>query len=193
RLGRLGLKAQVPDVREFVRDAMTVELGVTVPQEAGFTFGATADEDAVPDPEFSSDQIDTLAFFIAQLAPPMPVEEVPGGLDLFVSTGCDACHVPEIPGSGEGFPTPAYTDLLLHSVAAPGTAGIDDGAALGTLFRTPPLWGLSGTGPYMHDGRSTTVEDAILAHDGEAQVSRAAFEGLSAADQQLLLRFLESR
>lgn len=193
RIGRLGWKAQVPNVREFVRDAMGAELGITVPDEAGHTYGATTDEDGVADPELSSTEIDAVTFFIANLAPPMPIEEVPGGLDVFTAVGCDGCHVPEIPGSGEGFPAPAYTDLLLHSVAAPGTPGIDDGMALGTLFRTAPLWGLSGTAPYMHDGAATTVADAIMAHDGEAQASRAAYEALSDADRELLLRFLETR
>lgn len=193
RIGRLGWKAQIPSVREFVRDAMSAELGITVPDEAGFTFGAPADDDAVADPEISSAEIDAVAFFIANLAPPMPLEDVPEALDIFSAVGCDGCHVPEIPGSGEGFPAPAYTDLLLHSVAVPGTPGIDDGMALGTLFRTSPLWGLSGTAPYMHDGSARTVEDAIMAHDGEAQASRAAYEALPDADRELLLHFLETR
>ena len=62
-----------------------------------------------------------------------------------------------IPGSGEDFPTPAYTDLLLHSVAPEGALGIDDGEAVGTLFRTPPLWGTAGSAPYMHDGPASTA------------------------------------
>lgn len=193
RVGRLGWKAQVPNVREFVRDAMGAELGVTVPDEDGFTFGATADNDGAPDPEFSTEEIDALTFFIAQLAPPLPVEDVAGGHDLLVAAGCETCHRAEIPGSGEGFGTFAYTDLLLHSVAAPGTPGIDDGVALGTLFRTAPLWGLAGSAPYMHDGAATTVADAIAAHDGEAQASRAAFDAMSQGDKDTLLRFLETR
>ena len=180
-------------MREFVRDAMTAELGVTVPAEEGFTYGASVDDDEVPDPEFSTEQIDTMAFFIATLAPPMPTEDVAGGFELFAEVGCNTCHIREIPGSGEGFPAPAYTDLLLHSVAPAGATGIDDGLAVGTLFRTPPLWGLAGSAPYMHDGEAATVEDAILAHDGEAQATTAAFEALPEADRRLLLRFVETR
>jgi len=193
RVGRLGWKAQVPDVREFVRDAMSAELGITVPVESGYTFGSTSDEDGVSDPELSSQEIDALAFFIAMLAPPMPTQEVSGGFELFATVGCDGCHVREIPGSGEGFPTPAYTDLLLHSVAPPGSFGVDDGVATGTLFRTPPLWGMAGSAPYMHDGAALTIEQAIAAHDGEAQASRAAYEALSAAEQELLARFVKTR
>jgi len=193
RVGRLGWKAQVPSVREFVRDAMSAEMGITLPEEAGFTYGVTSDEDDVPDPELSSEQIDSIAFFIEHLAPPMPTEDVPGGFALFSQVGCDTCHRETIPGSGEDFPTPAYTDLLLHSVAMPDARGIDDGVGVGTLFRTPPLWGVSGSAPYMHDGLAGTVEDAIAAHDGEAQASRRAYEALDSADQATLIRWVESR
>ncbi|MBW2508410.1 MAG: hypothetical protein JRE81_07260, partial [Deltaproteobacteria bacterium] len=51
RLGRFGWKANVPSVREFVRDALSGELGITVPDEAGFTFGRTEDDDDIADPE----------------------------------------------------------------------------------------------------------------------------------------------
>ena len=193
RVGRLGWKASVPSVREFVRDGMTNEMGITVPEEEGFSFGVSSDDDGVADPEISSDEIDAVAFFMENLAPPMPLEEVPGGLEVFSAVGCDTCHMPEIPGSHEPFPTPAYTDLLLHSVASPGTPGIDDGVAVGTLFRTAPLWGIANTAPYMHDGSATTIEAAIAAHDGEARSAREAFEGLDAADRETLLRFLETR
>jgi CxxC motif-containing protein (DUF1111 family) len=113
RVGRLGWKAQVPSVREFVRDAMSAELGMTVPQETGFTFGNLSDDD----PALSTDEIDTIAFYMERLAPPMPTAGVPGGEALFEAVGCDSCHVGRIPGSGDSFPVPAYTDLLLHSVA----------------------------------------------------------------------------
>ncbi len=193
RVGRLGWKAQVPNVREFVRDAMSAELGITVPVEEGFTFGVNSDDDLAPDPEITVDEIDSITFFISNLAPPMPTEEVPGGLEVFVAVGCDGCHIPEIPGSGEGFPTFAYTDLLLHSVSSPGTVGIDEGLARGALFRTPPLWGLAGSAPYMHDGSAATVADAIGAHDGEAEASKAAFDALANAEKTTLIRFLETR
>jgi CxxC motif-containing protein (DUF1111 family) len=193
RVGRLGWKAQVPDVREFARDAMSAELGITVPDETGRTFGSRTDDDDVTDPEISSDDLDKLAFFIEKLAPPMPTAVVPGGVELFSAVGCATCHVPLIPGSGQNFPTPAYTDLLLHSVAPAGRRGIDDGVARGTLFRTAPLWGVATTAPYLHDGSAATIEEAIEAHDGEAVASRAAFYALSVADRTTLLNFVKTR
>ena len=70
RLGRFGWKANVPSVREFVRDAMSNELGVTVPAVSGETFGNTRDGDGVTDPELRPEDLDDVAFFLARLAPP---------------------------------------------------------------------------------------------------------------------------
>jgi CxxC motif-containing protein (DUF1111 family) len=33
-------------------------------------------------------------------------------------------------------------------------------------MRTPPLWGLRLMTTFVHDGRVTTIGEAILAHDG---------------------------
>lgn len=60
------------------------------------------------------------------------------------------------------------------------------------FFRTPPLWGLAETAPYLHDGRAFTVTEAIEAHGGEAAPSRALFRGLSGFDQAALRVFLMS-
>ena len=59
-------------------------------------------------------------------------------------------------------------------------------------WRTPPLWGVSATAPYLHDGRATTLEEAILAHGGEGTFSAKAYQALSAAQQSALLQFLEA-
>jgi mono/diheme cytochrome c family protein len=57
-------------------------------------------------------------------------------------------------------------------------------------FITTPLWGVATSPPYMHDGRSPTLRDAILAHAGESQGSRAAFAALGLDDQQKVVDFL---
>ncbi len=191
RLGRFGWKAQVPSVHEFVRDAMTAELGLTVPETEGFTYGATADEDGVPDPEFGEEQVDTMAFFLQHLDFPRPKAEEAAGREVFESVGCASCHTPEFT-TADGTVVPVYSDLLLHDVAPEGSMGIPDFDARLTEFRTPPLWGISDTGPYMHDGLAETVEQAVLAHAGEADAVRAAFEALSDEDKVALLAFLEA-
>ena len=52
------------------------------------------------------------------------------------------------------------------------------GGALRQEWRTPPLWGLRDSGPYLHDGRAATLEQAIASHGGEAQKTAQRFFGL---------------
>ena len=190
RLGRFGWKAQVPSIREFIRDAMSAEVGVSVPDEDGPTFGFLTDDDGVADPEISVSEIDAMEFFLALAAPPAPAQDVPAGRQVFEDIGCQSCHVPELMGA-DG-PVPLYSDLLLHDVAPADYDGIPDGVADGRQFRTPPLWGLRFTAPYMHDGMATTVQDAIEAHAGEATGVVDAYNALSDDDRNALIEFLEN-
>lgn len=195
RLGRLGWKAGVPSVAEFARDATSNELGLTVAQVAGHTFGFGADGDEHPDPEVSAEALEDLTFFMAALAPP-PRTSVDAAAEgrgeaLFAAVGCDGCHVPSM-RTEDGEAVPLFSDLLLHDVAPAGFLGIADGAATTRQFRTPPLWGLGQTAPYMHDGRADTIEDAIARHEAEGDASRRAYELLSSSERADLLAFLQS-
>ena len=58
--------------------------------------------------------------------------------------------------------------------------------------RTAPLWGVRDSGPYLHDGRAKTLEQAIAMHGGEGQQSAMNFYTLSKPDQTLVLAFLRS-
>mgnify|MGYP001818213449 CR=1 FL=1 len=113
------------------------------------------------------------------------------GEEVFSDIGCDGCHVPEL-RTASNLPVALYSDLLLHDVAADDAVGIEDGDAEMLEFRTAPLWGLATTAPYMHDGRATTVGDAIIAHDGEAAASRDAYLDLPADRRDALIAFLQS-
>jgi hypothetical protein len=66
-------------------------------------------------------------------------------------------------------------------------------------FLTENLWGVGSTAPYMHDGRATTLAEAILEHAqsstdnaSEARASRAAYLNRSTGDKQALIAFLEN-
>lgn len=195
RLGRFGWKANVPSVREFVRDAFSGELGMTVPDTPGMSFGSGDDSDPTPDPEADANTIDAITAFIELLAPP-PRTRVDVALEdrgevIFRSVGCANCHVPTL-GAVDGVDVHAYTDLLLHDVAQPNAFGIAEGDAGIRDFRTPPLWGLSRTAPYLHDGRANTIENAIAEHAGEAIAAREEVTKLSASDRNTLLAFLRS-
>ena len=195
RLGRFGWKANVPSVREFVRDALSGELGMTVPDEPGSSFGSLRDGDEAPDPEADADTIDAMTTFIAFLAPP-PRNRANTALEdqgesTFNSIGCAGCHVPMLQAA-DGTEVRAYTDLLLHDIAEADALGIEEGDAGIHDFRTPPLWGLGQSAPYLHDGRASTVEDAIAAHGGEAAAARDEVADLSAVDREALFTFLRS-
>jgi hypothetical protein len=66
-------------------------------------------------------------------------------------------------------------------------------------FLTENLWGVGSTPPYMHDGRATTITEAILEHatdaandPSEAAPSRRAFKALSLGDKKALVAVLEN-
>jgi CxxC motif-containing protein (DUF1111 family) len=195
RIGRFGWKADIPTLAEFTRDALSNEVGVTVPAVDGMTFGNTADNDGVPDPEISLGDFNTLVFFMQNLAPPPRTSTNPAleqaGAAVFSSVGCDGCHVPSMPTT-DGVNVPLYSDLLLHDLGPTNGPGIADDQAGMTDFRTAPLWGIAKTAPYMHDGRAFTIADAILAHGGEAEAVRAAYTRLAPAQRAALLAFLGS-
>ena len=160
-------------------------------------FGITQDSDAVADPEFGEADISDLVFFLEELAFPQrdltvaPSETLSEGEMLFAAIGCATCHRPALP-TRDGTDVPLYSDLLLHDVGGPNYVGVADGAAAAREMRTPPLWGLRATAPYMHDGLASTIEAAIAAHASEAERARKAYEQLSASDRMSLLSFLRS-
>jgi uncharacterized integral membrane protein (TIGR00698 family) len=111
------------------------------------------------------------------------------GALLFRSIGCDKCHVPSLRAGDREWRL--YSDLLLHDMGP----GLDDkivqGEAEGRDWRTAPLVGLGLRTRYLHDGRATTLRDAIIAHGGEAQIVRDRYLATAERDQELLLRFLQ--
>ena len=192
-VGRFGWKAQIPTLRDFLRDALGGETGITVPDD-GRGFGMLTDDDTVADPEISEDELDDLDMFASNLSAPQrrnaDAPSVLIGEGLFDTVGCANCHIPSLEGS-EG-PVFLYSDLLLHNIMPDDFRGMAETDAGVGVFQTPPLWGISRTAPYLHDGRATTLTDAIMNHDGEAALVRAEFEALSATDKVALIRFLES-
>lgn len=195
RLGRFGHKAQVPTLTEFVRDAVTAELGMTLPWVDARSFGAVHDNDGVADPELTPAFADGLLYYLRTLAPPPRAKGqdpviLEAGAKAFSQALCDRCHVPALKGA-EG-DVPLYSDLLLHEVWPAGTPGIEEASAGTREFRTAPLWGLRATAPYMHSGAADTIAQAIALHDGEAKASREAWDKLDEGARKALLAFLGS-
>lgn len=92
-----------------------------------------------------------------------------------------------------------YSDMLLHDMGEELADNRPDVTANGREWRTAPLWGtrlvadvLGGTPFFLHDGRATTLEAAIRAHGGEAQMAKEEFFSLSEIGRQEVIAFLES-
>jgi CxxC motif-containing protein (DUF1111 family) len=59
-------------------------------------------------------------------------------------------------------------------------------------WRTPPLWGVADSAPYLHDGRAETLLEAISLHGGEAHATRERFLLLPLRDRQAIIAFLKT-
>ncbi len=70
---------------------------------------------------------------------------------------------------------------------------IDEAGTGASTFLTRNLWGVGSTAPYLHDGRATTLTEAILEHGGESAASLSAFMARSLAEKQALIAFLNNQ
>jgi CxxC motif-containing protein (DUF1111 family) len=59
-------------------------------------------------------------------------------------------------------------------------------------WRTPPLWGLRDSAPYLHDGRAATIAEAIALHGGEGMAAARAYQRLSQNEREQVELFLQS-
>lgn len=95
--------------------------------------------------------------------------------------------------AGGGIMVPLFADLKRHDM---GDGLAESFHLVGTQrnreFTTARLWGIADSGPYLHDGRATTLTEAILWHGGEAQPQRDAFDALNDSAKVALLTFLRS-
>jgi len=57
-------------------------------------------------------------------------------------------------------------------------------------WRTPPLWGVADSAPYLHDGRAEALVDAIALHGGEADACTKRFFELPVGERMAVLEFL---
>ena len=218
---RFGWKAQNKSLEIFAGEAYNVEQGVTndlFPQERDETpscrFNATPESRADLETGELSD-VTLFAVFMRFLAPPTPAaptsaaeaDSIARGRAKFESIGCALCHTPSLQTGKSASPALSgkdvnlFSDLLLHNMG-PGLADdILQGNARGDEFRTAPLWGLGQRIFFLHDGRTTDLRQAIMAHkswgnfyfrSSEANVVIDRFDALGGADTQDIFNFLRS-
>jgi CxxC motif-containing protein (DUF1111 family) len=85
-----------------------------------------------------------------------------------------------------------FSDLKRHDLGPLVAESIDEAGTGPSVFLTEALWGVGSTAPYMHDGGSTTLTEAIQRHGGEASGARSAFNSASNQRKSDLLDFLNN-
>ena len=219
-LGRFGLKAGQPSIREQSAAAFSGDIGIStslLPFGAGDCTAAQTACMGAPDGndadtggvEIGEDGLELVSFYSRNLGVPergaVDDPQVLRGKQVFYDTGCIACHTPKfVTHRLENQPEQSfqliwpYSDMLLHDMG-PGLAdNRPEARATGREWRTPPLWGIgltetvSGHSYFLHDGRARSLMEAILWHGGEAEPQKQAVIGMAKPDRDALVRFLES-
>jgi hypothetical protein len=93
-------------------------------------------------------------------------------------------------GRGGAAMVPLYSDLKRHDMGPDLADGIDETGTGPSVWLTRPLWGVGSTDPYLHDGRATTLDEAIRAHGAEAAGTRDAYLALTDKERAEVVAFL---
>ncbi len=218
-LGRFGLKAGAPTIREQSAAAFAGDIGISNPLfDAGAGECTEAQVDCLAAAHGDTDErgfeidaegLDLVAFYSRNLGVPARRgegdPEVLRGKQVFFETGCNKCHTPTfVTHRLEDRPEQSFqliwpfTDMLLHDMG-PGLAdNRPEARASGQEWRTAPLWGIglteqvSGHTYFLHDGRARSLLEAVLWHGGEAQAQRDSVANMPPPDRAALLTYLES-
>ena len=130
------------------------------------------------------------------------------GFEVFSKVGqCTLCHLPPtfsdglFHNVGIGFdaekPDLGRGKILADAAAKAGTPAPPEAETLQGAFKTPTLRGVALSGPYFHDGRAATLEDAVDLMAGGGKPNPHLDEKLKAvtltpAQRTQLLTFLRS-
>lgn len=212
RIGRFGWKLEFATLNDFVKAACANELGLSNPgRPQAVPLGQLAYKSEGTD--LTDEQCVMMTDFIRDLAAPTQVlptdsksrSQVEAGHALFAKIGCADCHSEKL-GPIAGI----YSDMLLHDMGVelesstgyygsiiPQPAVRNDKFAVSEQptpaeWRTAPLWGVADSGPYLHDGRAGSLEQAIELHGGEASDVAVRFKEMSIADRNAMVAFLKT-
>jgi CxxC motif-containing protein (DUF1111 family) len=217
RIGRFGWKAQTATLEDFVLSAAAGEIGLEVPgrhQAADPRLPGLAAAGL----DMNQEECNLLIDYVRSLPAPVVTNgaddkdaaQIKAGEATFKAIGCAQCHLPKL-GQVEGI----YSDLLLHDMGTQladadtytvfaGESSRVDRSEPGARtrpasdttsareWRTPPLWGLRDSAPYLHDGRALLIEQAIILHAGQGASSSLRFAQLPPRRKQQIEAFLMS-
>jgi CxxC motif-containing protein (DUF1111 family) len=203
-IGRFGKKGSTYDLLQQTANAYNQDMGVSSTFEPEDTYSKQ-----IVEPEVSNKTIHDVVFYLLTLKAPIQRNKsdaaVVEGQSIFNKIHCNKCHVSQLKTGQSEIAAIAnkvfypYTDLLLHDMGPELNDGYTEGSATPSEWKTPALWGLGlsknsqgGTYFLMHDGRAKSIEEAILLHGGESDISRQAYKALTQLEKNNLLKFLES-
>lgn len=213
QIGRFGWKAINSSLRTQNANAMSQDIGLTTSIFAEPSCSASQYVcKTLPNggigggPEVINESLDAVTEFMTALAVPERrinnLQTFNQGATLFAQTGCASCHTPkQKTGDSLRFPLLSqqiiypYTDLLLHDMGNRLDDGVKEKNAESYEWRTPPLWGIGivardPQARFLHDGRASSLTEAILWHGGEAENAKNRFQELSVEKKKALLSFL---
>jgi CxxC motif-containing protein (DUF1111 family) len=212
-VGRFGLKAKQPNLKQQVAAAFRDDIGITNSlfnresctelQNDCARWGEKGANE-IPD-KLLNLVVDFNRFLGVPPARNLNNEQIIGGRSLFYQTGCAQCHTPSYK-TDESYPVEQlagltiwpYTDLALHDMGEGLADGVHEYSATGNEWRTPPLWGIGlqkkilGEQRFLHDGRARTLDEAILWHGGEGEKAKTQFIQLSQIQRKQLLGFISA-
>lgn len=217
KVAPFGRKGEFLTTRDFDRGAMQFHFGMQ-PVEVPEVGTDDADGDGVHN-EILVGELSAMHVFSATMERPYQEPTIGNGFTIFNNLGCADCHVPTLSTvsrylpledpdgvqyysidltaaptsfstSGTGVAVALFSDLKRHNMG-PDLAE-ETGGPLDPFFITARLWGVADTAPYLHDGRASTLSEAILLHGGEAEYSAKLFKDLSVANKTSLLNYLRS-
>ncbi|MBV1928058.1 MAG: thiol oxidoreductase [Gammaproteobacteria bacterium] len=202
KLGRFGWQATTTSVTEQTANALHNDMGLTNPMfpNPNCSAAQTACNSAYKSNELDvpMPRLQAISHYLKRLRVPRgQATTEPIGRQLFMNTGCQACHQVAYTTT-KGIAVNPYSDFLLHDMGPALAEGDDHDQNTVSEWRTSPLWGLglaktlNPRAGYLHDGRAFTVEQAILWHGGEAQSARDHFIHLNKNQRDMLLSFLET-
>lgn len=219
-VNELGL--QVADGQHEPQNPIPVLTSLTAEKAEDLGTWSLAPNISATKPDLTANETQALTVFVASLDAPLPLngltlqqsEMALEGSRLFEKTGCSHCHVPHM-----GPAQYIYSDLLLHDMGpaladavsaipeidarqVPTTSGYYGGMSIELLvnvttnirqeWRTPPLWGVRDSAPYLHDGRAISVDEAIRMHGGEAAAIARKYRALKPTDRDKVIAFVNT-
>lgn len=219
-IARFGWKAQNKSLAIFAGEAYNVEQGVT---NELFPNAREIGNQTLLDgqPESTIDiatggigDVGQFSIFMSLLdvprrrnPPGVSNASVAAGRTTFDNIGCVLCHTANLRAGTAHISAitnrivPLFSDLLVHNMGAGLADEVSQGGASGDEFRTAPLWGAGQRLFFLHDGRASDLQTAILAHQSaasgafpasEANTVIQRFTALPDNQKQDLLNFLRS-